>query len=159
MGNEGAGITLSTPTSVCMPLTSQRTSSQMTALCRSGRMTLDSILTSHHSTHQQGQQTETEHNPVDRKWHKSPVANPIHEPCDDRKRDEKGNNKSNCDHDPLVRSDRERRNLRFVMVWHHALQKIVSHSDHHCWHRKKKRKFKCGRTRHAGDLSRSNRGH
>jgi hypothetical protein len=38
---------MSTPTSVCMPLTSQRTSSQMTALCRSGSMTFGSILADH----------------------------------------------------------------------------------------------------------------
>src|SRR6478672_7286118 len=30
-----------------------------------------------------------------------------------------------------MRSDRERRNLRFMMVRYHALQKIVSHRDHH----------------------------
>ena len=44
---DGAGMTLSTPTRVCMPLTSQRTSSQMTALCRSGRMPSGSILADH----------------------------------------------------------------------------------------------------------------
>src|SRR5881409_1982871 len=39
------------------------------------------------------------------------------------------------------------------MVRYHALQKIVSHGGCHCRHRKKKRKFKCGGTRHACGLS------
>ena len=39
IGNAGAGIALNTPTSVCMPLISHRTSSQRTALCKSGRIT------------------------------------------------------------------------------------------------------------------------
>ena len=43
MGSDGAGMTLITPTRVCMPLISQRTSSQSTQLCRSGRITVVSI--------------------------------------------------------------------------------------------------------------------
>src|SRR4051794_29401023 len=109
-----------------MPLSSQRTSSQMTALCRSGSMTFGSILGDPHlSTHQKHQQSETEHNPVNRKRHKSPRANPVDEPGDDRNCDKKRNDKSNCKYDPLMWSDCERRNLRSVMVRYHALQKIV----------------------------------
>jgi hypothetical protein len=69
--------------SVCIPLNSQRTSSQRTALCRSGRITSASIVKrSHHPARQKYQYSDTEHDPVESKRRKSPCAYPMHKPGD-----------------------------------------------------------------------------
>ena len=80
-GSAVAGMTLSTPTNVCIPLISQRTSSHSTALCKSGSMTSLSIGNqSHQPAHQQSEQCDPEHNSINRKRHKTPLAHPMHKP-------------------------------------------------------------------------------
>src|SRR5439155_22122812 len=118
-------MTLSTPTSVCIPLNSQRTSSQRTALWRSGRTASVSISNwLDHSTRQQHQYSDPEHDSVDSKRRKSPCPHPMHKPGDHSQSYEKGNYKSDCKHDPFMAIHSHWRVIRLVMIRHHHLHKI-----------------------------------
>src|SRR5581483_5982381 len=109
-------MTLSTPTSVFIPLNSQRTSSQSTQLCRSGRInSVGSIpVLSNRMSQEQNDQNNPQGDPINRKRDKASRADPVHEPRDHRKRDDKGDHESYREDDPSVRVNGQRRKIAFV---------------------------------------------
>src|SRR5438874_7926503 len=96
---------LSTPTSVFMPLNSQRTSSHRTQLCRSGRIASVDSIASNRAAHQQDDQHDSQCDPINGEWRKPPRPDPAHEPGDYYQRDKERNDKTNREHDPLMRVD------------------------------------------------------
>src|SRR4029077_16613840 len=126
IGSAGAGMTLSTPTSVCIPLNSQRTSSQITALCRSGRIKSASMTNcSDHSAHQQYQYSDAEYDSVKSKRDKSSCSHPMHKHANTSQRYEKGNHKSNRQNDPFMAIHCEWHEVHFVTRGHHRLHEII----------------------------------
>src|ERR1700730_6655401 len=109
-------MTLRTPTSVFIPLNSQRTSSQSTQLCRSGRIaSVGSIdCRSKRAAHQKNNKDDSQRDPINRERRKSSRANPVHEPGNNSERDNKRNDKHDRENNLLIGIDRERRDISFV---------------------------------------------